>query len=78
MKAMIIPQQNRLTSENLENCVKLKVTKYVADIEQLAKTMQNEISQKIQIIYFIKSSTSKNIYVTLNLFLIIKFIKKHI
>ena len=75
---MIIPQQNRLTSENLENCVKLKVTKYVADIEQLAKTMQNEISQKIQIIYFIKSSTSKNIYVTLNLFLIIKFIKKHI
>jgi hypothetical protein len=42
MKAVLNPQRSRLTPEHSENCVKLKVTKYVVDIEQLAKTMQGQ------------------------------------
>ena len=34
-----LPGHHRLTFENSENCVKLKVTKYVTDIKQLTKTM---------------------------------------
>ena len=42
MKAVLNPQRSRLTPAHSENCVKLKVTKYVADIEQLTKTMQGQ------------------------------------
>ena len=42
MKAVLNPQRSRLTPEHSENCLKFKVTKYVADIEQLAKTMQGQ------------------------------------
>ena len=44
MKAMLWPLQSRLTSENRENCLKLKATKDVIDLEQLAKTMQDQSS----------------------------------
>ena len=40
MKAVLNPQRSRLTLAHSENCMKLKVTEYVADIEQLTKTMQ--------------------------------------
>ena len=46
MKAMWNPLQSSLTSEHTENCVKLEVTKYLTDIEQLAKTMQDHIKNK--------------------------------
>lgn len=42
MKAVLSPRRSRLTPEHSENCVKLKVTKYVPDIEELAKTMQGQ------------------------------------
>ncbi|BFZ03926.1 hypothetical protein BsWGS_06965 [Bradybaena similaris] len=42
MKAVLSPHRSHLTPEHSENCVKLKVTKYVPDIEELAKTMQGQ------------------------------------
>ena len=42
MKVVLISQRSRLTPAHSENCVKPKVTKYVADIEQLTKTMQGQ------------------------------------
>ena len=44
MKAVLSALQSCLTSEHSEKYIKLKVTKYVTDIEQLAKTMQYQIS----------------------------------
>ena len=44
MKSLLSPQRNRLTPVYSENCVKLKVTKYVTDIEQLPKTMKDQSS----------------------------------
>ena len=41
-KTVLYPLQSHLTSEHSEKYVKLKVTKYVTDIEKLAKTMEDQ------------------------------------
>ena len=42
---MLSSLQSCLTSEHTENCRKLEVTKDFTSTEQLAKTMQDQISQ---------------------------------
>jgi len=42
MKAVLSPQRSCLTPVHAEACVKLKVTKYTPDIEQLTKEMQGQ------------------------------------
>jgi hypothetical protein len=42
MKAVLSPNRSRLTPEHSENCVKIKVTQYIPDFEQLTKNIQGQ------------------------------------